>query len=215
MQGNPLGFVPSPYTTYTVTRSLERSSSSVPLTDSGAMPSDVMTAVSRYGVRPIQAPTPDGRFSDIWSASDVSGVPNAPPPNVNSDVDFMDLEQAGQKLVVGEYRIDEVSSDVVTLVRQCLAVGKAPVGIGIFVDSQVMNFGPHSAPVGPPNTNDPNGGGHWICIVGYRLASDGTYDWEVCNSWGTGYGDAGHFWAKQEWIKSASDLYGWTVRSAS
>jgi hypothetical protein len=217
LQGVPLSFVPSPLTTYGVTRSMERAVNTVPLTDSGAMPSDVMIAVGRYGIRAMQGPTPDGRNSDIWSAVDVAGIPNAPAPNVNSEVDFLSLEQAGQKLIVGEYRIDESSSDVVSLVQQCLAVAKAPVGIGIFVDSQVMNFTSTSAPVGSPNTSDPNGGGHWICIVGYRpsTVNPGTVDWEICNSWGAGYGDAGHFWAQQSWIQSATDLYGWTVRSST
>jgi len=217
LQNVPLGFVPSPLTTYGVTRSLERTSNTTPLTDSGAMPSDVMTAVGRYGVRPMAAPTPDGRNSDIWSAIDVAGVNNAPAANVNSEVDFLTLEQAGQKLIVGEYRIDESASDLVALAQQCLAVGKAPIGVGIFVDSQVMNFTASSAPVGPPNTNDPNGGGHWICIVGYRASTmvPGTVDWEIVNSWGDSYGDAGHFWAQQAWIQSASDLYGWTIRSVT
>jgi hypothetical protein len=207
-----LPFFPSPQGIYAVTRSLERLPNidgSLPLlTDSGIMPSDLGTAVSWFGVRPIGPLAPDGRYSDVIGPSD-AGV-----ANVFDEEDFAKLETDGQRIVTGEFRIDENAPNLVDLVRQTLFGAKAPVGVGTYVDSQVMGFGPTSAPVGPGNLNDPNGGGHWITIDGYRRnPNTGLYEFDVHNSWGPDYGDAGSFWGTEVWLRSATDLIAWTVRN--
>jgi hypothetical protein len=208
-----LPFFPSPKGIYAITRSVERHPNIDgrldPLTDSGIMPTDLTTAVSWFGVRAIGATPPDGRFSDVIGPDD-QGV-----ANVTDEEDFAKLETDGQKIVTGEFRIDENSADLVSLVRQTLYAAKAPVGVGTFVDSQVMGFGPTSAAVGPGNQADPNGGGHWITIDGYRRnPTTGLYEFDVHNSWGDSYGDAGSFWGDEAWLRSATDLIAWTVRTA-
>lgn len=221
--GQPLGFVPSPDGIYGATRAIERAlahpTGALPrLTDSGVMPADVMEALARFGVRPMLGPTPDGRNYDLSSSADLA---NAPPldatkekysPNVNDEPRLEELELSGAKLIAGEYRLNEQDPNLLQLVKQSIFVAKAPVGDGTFVDSQVMDYARSSAPVGAPNLSDPNGGGHWTGIVGYRLEADGSTSLEVVNSWGEEYGDAGHFWAQESWLKACTDLYSWTVR---
>ena len=206
--GAPLGFVPSPGGIYVSARSIERAAATVPnlslppLQDTGVMPADVMTGLALWGIRPMRGPTADGRNYDLDEN------------NVNDEPVLDDLETSSMKIIAGEYRIEETSSNLVALVKQSLYVARAPVGDGNFVDSSVMNFTATSAPVGTPNYGDPKGGGHWTCIVGYRLEADGTTSVEVLNSWGSSYRDAGHFWGSQSWLESCSDLYSWTLRRA-
>ena len=215
--GSPLGFIPSPEGIYAATRAKERADqtpagATLPvLTDSGVMPADVMAALVQWGIRPMVGPTPDGRNYDIWSSDDLTAAGIVGDPNVNDDPKLEELEKSGLKLVTGEYRIDETAPNLDDLVKQTLAVTKAPIGDGTFVDSQVMNFLATSAPVGAPNFSDPNGGGHWTCIVGYRLETDGSTSYEVVNSWGKLFGDAGHFWGTSAWLRACTDLYAWTV----
>lgn len=211
--GAPLPFVPSPRGIYGATRAIARAratpqGATLPaLSDSGVMPADVMTGLAQWGIRPMQGPTPDGRNYDIWTPSDTSDGSS----NVNDEPKLEELETSGLKLIAGEYRIDETSTNLVQLVKQSLFVAKAPVGDGTFVDSQVMNFAAGQI-VGPPNTSDPNGGGHWTCIVGYRLEANGDTSFDVVNSWGKDYGDEGHFWASSAWLACCTDLYAWTVK---
>lgn len=205
-------FTPSQRSLYAVTRRIEIGDPSIALTDSGVYPTDLITTATYFGVRPMfVAQTPDGRFSDIWDYPDVAPL-GLRSSNVNDDPNFGDLMTAGLRRQIGEYRIDEGSPDVGLLVRQTIAVAKVPVGVGIFVDSAVMNFTATSNPVGAPNTNDPNGGGHWITIDGYAKDAIGGWIYEIHNSWGSGYGDNGGFRGNDAWLRAATDLICWTIR---
>jgi hypothetical protein len=149
--GTPLPFVPSPRELYALVRILERSDSSQKLTDSGAMPSDMLIAPRQYGVRSIQAPTSDGRFSDVE------------PSNVNDEPSLLDLETSGLKLLTGEYRIDETNPNFASQIQASVA-SNAAAGIGIFVDTAFMNWDGGSGPIDSINLSDPNGGGHWLAL---------------------------------------------------
>jgi hypothetical protein len=208
-------FIPSPRCIYATTRRIELADPSVPLTDSGIYPTDLIATASYFGVRPMFVTlTPDGRFDDVWGDDDLRGLRNAPPANVNDDPNFADLMTAGLKRTLGEYRIDETQAGFDVLVRQTIAIAKVPVGVGTFVDSAVMQFTSSSAPVGAPNMNDPNGGGHWIVIDGYRRDPNNPGDWiyDVHNSWGSAYGDAGGFRGNTDWLAAVTDLIPWTIR---
>jgi hypothetical protein len=159
--GSPLPFVPSPRIIYGTARTLERASASIALTDSGAMPTDLLTVLRTYGIAPIGPMSPDGRFSDIWSTDDVWGLATPPPPNVNVDMDLLDLESSGLRLLTGEYRVDEGASSFGPQLSASIA-GMAAGGIGIFVDTAFMNWNPSTGPIQRINLADPNGGGHWL-----------------------------------------------------
>lgn len=202
--GSPLSYCPSPKDTYATTRALERAASTSatlpPLTDSGAMPADVMTAISQWGIRPMTAPSPQGFNSDV------------DPSNVNDEPNLTDLEADAEKVVVGEYRIDEQAADFVTQVMASVAAG-VPVGIGVFVDTGFENWAPPQPPLNTVDMNDPNGGGHWLCITSYRTETNGKVTFRGPNSWSARWGDAGHFEVTEDWLKtSCSDAYALNVR---
>jgi hypothetical protein len=173
-------WVPSPRMIYALARTLERSNASQPLTDSGAMPSDLLTVLRQYGIQPIAAPTPDGRYSDVWGPLD------APNPNVNNEVSLLDLETSGLKLLTGEYRIDEINPQAPAQIQAALAQ-KTPAGIGIFVDSGFQGWNPASGPISSINLNDPQGGGHWLALTYCYTTPAGVLVLGGPNSWGSGW----------------------------
>lgn len=212
--GKPLPFFPSPDGIYKNTRVLERRNANFALTDSGAMPSDIMRALSSFGVRKMRAPTPDGRIYDIWTSDDVANTPNAPPPNVNLEPTLSELEEEGMKLVTGEYRVDENAADAITQICAAICGAGLPkglvLGIGIFVDYNFMNWTPNKGPLdGTPDFKDPNGGGHWLCLDSYDGFKDGAAGLlRGPNSWGTSWGDSGHFEiTSKRLMASVSDIY--------
>jgi hypothetical protein len=209
--GATLPWFPSPGGIYTPSRCIERAEmpgfdilNPPVLTDSGAMPSSAMLTISRYGIRQIQAPTPDGRFSDVT------------PANVNEEPNLIDLETSGQKLLVGEYRIDHTSTDFIDTLCNVVANTKAAIGIGVFVDTSFMNWDPADGPMTTINTSDPQGGGHWIAITSYDTMSTGLRVLRGANSWSRSWGDEGHFEVTENWLMQAiSDCYALTVKVTS
>lgn len=201
--GDPLPWVPSQSDPYAGGRARARAAAADPtkplpkLTDDGAMPADVMAWISNWGIRKSKGPTADGRNSDCDSS------------NVNAEPTLEQLEEDVLFVVVGEYRIDETADDVVTQICFCLDEG-IPVGIGAFVDTVFEDWSPGSSPVPAPNTNDPTGGGHWFAIQGY-ITLNGKRVFKITNSWGIGWGDGGHAYVSEEFVKQAWDLYAMQV----
>ncbi len=187
--GNKLPFVPSPRVTYALARTLERPDASQALSDSGAMPSDILTVLRQYGIAPIASPTPDGRYSDVWSLDDTAGLLNPPPPNVNAEVDLLDLETAGLKLLTGEYRIDEASNNFASLIKASIRL-YAAAGIGIFVDTGFMRWDPATGPIWSINLKDQGGGGHWLSLDYFYTTSKGVIVFGGPNSWGESWPQA-------------------------
>lgn len=206
--GIDLGFVCSPALIYAAARCLELASATDVLTDSGAMPADVMTALQQVGVRAIAAPTDDGRYSDVDDA------------NVENKPTLLDLEAGVVHLLAGEYRIDESSADAPQQVAAALAGLHGPscaVGLAVFVDTAFEDWDASKGPLdAPPDQADPNGGGHWVAIVGYSTAAGGGLVFDVVNSWGDSWGDGtGHVQVTQRWLMAAvQDLYALTVQLA-
>jgi hypothetical protein len=187
--GKPLPFVPSPKMIYALARIQARQDSTQKLTDSGVMPANLIGAL-RWGVMPIAAPTPDGRYDDVWSQDDLdavmlSGLVN--PPNVNDEPSLLDLETSGLKIVTGEYRIDETGSNFAAQIRAGLAGPKCATGIGIFVDvAHFMQWDPSTGPIQTIDLNDPNGGGHWLALTySYIIPYTGIVVFGGPNSWST------------------------------
>lgn len=180
--GQPLPFFPSPRIAYAIVRVLELTQSSMALTDSGAMPSDLIAVVNKWGVAPIgfdaAHPTPDGRNSDIWSQADAPNVAE----NVNSKPSLLDLEQSSVTLSSVPLRVDEASPDFGAQIQKCLAAGIAG-GVGIFVDTtNFMGWNPAQGPITKINLSDPDGGGHWLDID-YTYFRNGVQIVGGINSW--------------------------------
>jgi hypothetical protein len=183
--GNRLPFFPSPRIGYGIVRILELLDASMALTDSGAMPSDLIAVVNTWGIAPIgfgaQCPTPDGRNFDLWGPDDPT-VPGAPSPNVNTKPSLLDLETAGLKLTMKPLRVDETSPDFGAQLTAGLNA-KSAAGVGIFVDTAFMQWDPSTGPITSINTSDSNGGGHWL-ELDYLYTLRGKRIVGGINSWG-------------------------------
>jgi len=97
--------------------------------------------------------------------------------------------------------------------RSCLAAG-FPFIIGFSVYESFE--GPTTAQTGRvfyPKKSEAQLGGHAVCVIGYA-SRWGELHYEVRNSWGADWGDAGHFWIPARYLENldlADDA--WTVRA--
>ena len=164
-----------------------------PLQDTGADLQDDSTALATWGLAPIQAPTSDGRFSDVEAD---------PASNIFPEPDLSRLELVQQ--LSGEYAI-AVDANAPRLVASCIDAG-IPVQIGIFVDSAFESLTAEQV-AQPANQRDPNGGGHALYISGYRTNATGQLEFRVENSWGSSWCDGGACWASTAWLLSAWELF--------
>lgn len=169
--------------------------------DTGADLQDDATALVGWGLAPIQAPTSDGRFSDVEAD---------PANNVFPEVDPSQLQKAFQ--VTGEYQIP-VDANAAKNVALCIDAG-IPVQIGIFVDMAFENLTPGQV-AQPADQADPQGGGHALYIYGYRTAADGSYEFLVKNSWGSVWCDSGSCWASTAWLQTAWELFPIAVKKVA
>jgi hypothetical protein len=201
LDGEPLGYIPSEAGLYTGARAIDRARFNPaplalpPLTDDGAMTEDVLAHMATFGIRPRRiAETSDGRNSDVELAG------------VNDEPFLGDLEEGADRLTVGPYAIDPLAPDAEHQVQAAIAA-RIPVRVDAFVDMVFEDWVRGRAPVPTPNTNDPQGGGHAIYIVGY---APGFYI--IRNSWGTSWGDGGDVRVSPAWLRAAWGLYPWKVR---
>ena len=201
--GNPLPWEPSEDGIYKGGRAIDRvrnpDGTFPPLEDGGAMPNQVMRAVSEYGIRPSRAPAPDGRNSDCT------------PKTINDEPTLADLEVEALFVPIGEYAIYSKGAARVLAVRQALAANLA-VCFGTFVDTAFENWNPaDGTPVGAPDTSDPNGGGHWMVALQYRTDSAGKTIVRCRNSWGD-WGMDGDFEGDEDFINAWDSIVVMAVR---
>lgn len=166
-----------------------------PLQDTGAELQEAATAVAKWGIAPIHAPTADGRFSD---------VPNDPPDNSFPEPDIEQLQIAGTDLISGEYQI-AIDSSAPKMVAASLDAA-IPVWVGFYCDSAFEALGANDiAPA--PNLNDPNGGGHAVYLSAYRAAADGSFEYLLQNSWGSNWASNGAVWCSTAWLMACWNLW--------
>jgi len=104
--------------------------------------------------------------------------------------------------------------------RQCLADGYPfMIGIQIFETFESEEVA-RSGVVPMPEWNEKCLGGHAVAVIGYNdkfkrgLFGKSEPHYEVRNSWGTDWGDQGHFWIPARYIEDTK--YGtdaWTIRA--
>lgn len=191
---SPLPFVPSPREIYAATRAIERAAATAPgaplplLTDSGAEPADVMSALAQFGVCPIGS-----QPTDVTTA------------NVNDEPDVDQLEAAATYLITGAYGIT-VDSSASPTCAAAIAAGY-PIYVAFFCDTGFENWRAGNAPYGAPDQNDPQGGGHAVFIDGYTTNADGSRTWRLVNSWGTGWGDNGTALVSDAFLQACWELW--------
>ena len=208
--GKP-SFVPSPLHNYCNAR-IEALGPNDPLSDVGAMPADLESAIANYGVRDMMKTpgisaaglSPDGRFSDVWA------------DNVNVRPSFQDDEEGVLNVLVGEYQINFSTVDIMIAQMQAVIdVVKRPIGLPWFVDSGVMSYQAGDPPISSINTNDSAGGGHWTSCDEYFTDGSGNVVFGIPNSWGEEYGNKGVVYVMGKALIPAllQPPIAWTVRS--
>ena len=213
--GSPLPWFPSPDGIYRDARCQERSpaadGSLPPLTDSGCMTSDVVTIFQTCGLRKMNAPTSDGRNSDV----DPATVNNEP------RLDQLDTEAETPILIdPNAYLVDLTDLQEAFAVIQAALKAKLPVRIDIICDSifqaWFQNYTNGAAPISSCNPNDPNAGGHALLLEEALVTSANSITFAGLNSWGaigapalapTGcINSAGHWQGDANWFKSAVQM---------
>lgn len=201
--GRPKSYVPSPLYFAQCVYSWYRAQNTpagqpLPaLQDGGADLQDAASVFSKSGDIPMQAEQ-DGRFSDVPDTE------TTPIPELTPD----ESQRGSEDLFSGEYSI-AVDTNAPTTVAASIDAG-IPVWLGTFVDTAFENL-TASQVAQPANQNDPNGGGHALVIVGYRTAADGSLEFKVQNSWGTGWCDGGFCWASSAWVLATWELWPFAV----
>ena len=192
-------FIPSPRGIYAVGRAVSRRSPIDALTDEGAMPDSVVRGISTWGVWPM-GPT-GAAYSDVNAR------------NVNVEPSLGELETASRSLVVGAHTIQPIGDRRVEGARQALAAGY-PVCVGVYVDTQFEKWKRGDPPVGTPNFTDPNGGSHWVCVVGYSTVG-GVTIFKVRNSWGVEFGDGGNILGNEDFMRAAYQAFVFSVTESA
>ncbi len=226
--GIPLGWPPSPGHIYGNTRIQELTTPTQLLTDSGVSPTDIIIAQQLYGIRPMSTTpglvnglTPDGRQSDVWGPTDVANLANVA-ANVNDKPDQQQEEQGIQNVIVGEYTIPTGvagTGGTDDNMASTISIVKRPVGVGLFVDTAVMQWTAGSTPIDSINLQDPNGGGHWVACDCYSIMTVNGLSqrvYEIPNSWGLEYGQNGVVLVTARALSQAmSDCIAWTARKGT
>jgi hypothetical protein len=166
---------------YGQTRQIEAAASVGPtdpvpdISDSGCEPADCITALSNFGLAPMEAPV-GGYYSDVWAG------------NVNREIVLADEEKT--LVLPGAHAID---------LRDPTAEWQAMIEAGLggtlalFVDTQNFMAYDGSEPIQKIDLGDPQGGGHQVCgpVAWYTSSSLGLV-WTFANSWAASYGINGY-----------------------
>lgn len=172
---------PSAMALYTGARSVDRGV----LRDEGCYPRDAM----RFS-RDIGVPR-----ENVWPF-DPAKVNDKLPWHVHQDASRFLLFQWWRIYASGQQRSDAVA--------QAIASG-FPVIFGLELDAAFFSYsGGTIMALGSERR-----GGHMLCILGYRERADGTREFLILNSWGTGWGEGGFCWMHEDVLESsrASDFY--------
>ncbi len=191
--GAPLPFVPSPRSIYQLARCIDRLDPAVPLVDEGSMPNQAMRSLTEWGVRAMNAPSPEGYNSDCDET------------NVNLEPTLSELEADATTVLIGQYAIESALQ-----AAQAIAAGYA-VTVASFVDTAFEELTAQSSPYDMPDETDPNGGGHDVFLVGFRHVA-GKLQFLLQNSWGTTWAAGGRCWVTEAFVNQCSDKYAFSVR---
>lgn len=199
-RSTPLPWVPSYKGIYDNGRCIDRAIRTdgklPPLVDEGSMPNQGWRGVSEWGVRKM-IPIAD-RGSDV------------DPSTINDEPKLGELEAESATLLVGYYAIESFGDERVENIRAALANG-FPVTFATFVDTAFEEWD-GSSPLGMPDVNDKNGGGHYLCAFGYRTDANGRTILRFRNSWGTDWGMGGDGEGTEAFMAQISDVYAASVR---
>jgi hypothetical protein len=90
--------------------------------------------------------------------------------------------------------------------QRAIANGHA-VCFAVFVDDDFEAWDPGpGVPLSTPNRGDPNGGLHYMYVIGFRTLKSGRVVFRFRNSWGTGWGMAGDGEGDELFTAGMSDI---------
>ncbi len=224
-QGSPLPFMPSVLTPYAGARAEERALATpvgqpVPTMrqygDTGLQTADLVNFYAKYGVTDrlltpglVNGLTPDGRFHDVWSASDTG---NPALDNVSDEPNMQTLIASGRRLVLGPYSIDLTKGNASDVLAAALAAN-IPVQMAFFCDQafQRLQAGQVAA---APNLGDTTGGGHAVFINGYRMLA-GSRVFVLVNSWSKGWCAGGTTLVGDAWLGGAWEAWPYALQQGA
>lgn len=171
------------------------------LQDTGADLSDDATALATWGIGPMSE-------ADLAQGTDEPALAEGdayPEPSTS------ELVIAGSNLIAGEYAIPV---DAHASYACALAITQGyPIWVGFEVDEAFEQLGPNDvaqAPVAGKGL-----GGHAVYLSAFRTAADGTREWRLENSWGTGWADGGAVWCSDAWLMATWMLWPMAVKVVS
>lgn len=191
IQGKPLAEPPSRLFIYWNERLIEGTTS----TDAGAQIRDGIKVVAKIGAPP----------ESVWPYVDDNKAFKTKPPKQAFDAAASDLALSYKRL----------SRDKnLTQMRACIGVDGKPFAFGFSVYESFESDAVASSGVVPmPQQNEQLLGGHAVLAVGY---DDSKQLMKVRNSWGTDWGQKGHFWLPYAFFTTAglsSDF--WVVETTN
>lgn len=198
-------YLPSPADMYRLARCIERDGAAAPLRDTGTESAYICAALNVWGTRPMGPPVQDPCDANPRN-SDASILTICDEPS------FADLEVDRHGIIVGQYACDGgMLTDRNAAVQTSLAKN-APVTIGGFVDSAYMRWEPTDGVYQRASEYDPHGGGHSQVILAWRVNAGGRPEYQIQNSWGVEWCDAGRIWVSEMFVRDADELTCMDVR---
>lgn len=169
---------------YTFARVLARMKPADGLFDQGSFPRQAMKSLKAWGVPTAQR----------WPFN---------PATINDELPWDVMQAASAFTLAAWWRIDSLGQERIEDICQAIANG-FPVVFGLSVDRAFLEH-VGKGTVGRPDPTQ-NVGGHMMYAVGYKTVN-GERLVRCVNSWGTGWGDAGFFWASEAFFRTATDLH--------
>ena len=205
---NATGFLGSDHVLYSATGT----------TDTGRQLVNVLAAAASFGLAPYQGDSPDGRFSDVWTAQDT----DARLPNVCTPPTYEERSQAAvHRFDFGGNSLDPKAPNLRNLIVGSFAIG-ACIYLGTQVGRAFMALGKGQV-AAPADPNDPEDGGHALLLDGHMTLADETrtefvakfgegFDDDTtlvraASSWGEEWDDDGECWGSLEWAASAWEMH--------
>lgn len=164
---------------YKIGRAVDRESPNEPLEDIGAMPNQVVRAITEFG---------------ILGASDCSDKDE----DVNEEPNVVQLKKASRVHALGWHSIFSSGKDLVLDIMRAIDIAKVAVPMSCDVDQAFEDY--NGKGVIPVSIGGTNFGGHFVYLTEYQTNTAGKILLRFRNSWSENWGDKGTGWVDNDFI---------------